>query len=199
MALSQNEQHEREAMARKAVFEGDRLNFSDDDIRERIARISQIKADQERQAKEAQALAEKTRQDTLNQQRQLTNTSQEVNTRAGLADQIASTKVGANRRGLLYSGMNQAAQGGLRAGAQAQISQGRANVNAATQDQLAGLQGQDLQNAMTKQQNLIQSNQSDYRTALNKKKRDQETGSSVGSAIGGGLGAIGSALTGGLL
>lgn len=47
----------------------------------------------------------------------------------GLADQIQGVRAGANRRGLLYSGLRQGAEGAARAGAAGELAQARAGIN----------------------------------------------------------------------
>lgn len=47
----------------------------------------------------------------------------------GLADQIQGVRSGANRRGLLYSGLRQGAEGAARAGAAGELAQARAGIN----------------------------------------------------------------------
>lgn len=168
-------------------------------LQQALQGIDQRKADQISSLNSAEEVRQKDRNDAMAQQRQLADTSQQMNVRNQLAEQMQGVKAGANKRGLLYSGINQAAQGGLRAGAESQIAGGRANINAASQDQLAQLEGQDLSNSMQRQQNQIKMNQANFKMALDKKKQDQEMGRGIGGAIGSGIGSIASALTGGLL
>lgn len=199
MALTDQEAHSREAAARRVVYGGDRAMIDDEDFRERISRNTRERESAAAAQKAARDKEIKDQQDALTKSKQLAITSQQAQTRGQLAEQIQGARAGANRRGLLYSGLNQAAQGGLRAGAQAQMAQGAADINAASQDQMAQMQQQEMANSMTRQQNQINMNRANFKMALDKRKRDQEQGAAIGSGIGGGLGTIASALTGGLL
>lgn len=146
-------------------------------------------AEQQKQYQAAQK-AEKDRQDQITKQKSLMGTQQEAGIRDDLATKLASARSGANRRGLLYSGLNQSAQMGLRGSAESQIASGRQKINEASQDQTQEMQQQQATRGLTQQQQDISKNSSAYRMAWDKKKGDQQTAAGVGSSVGGLLGAF---------
>lgn len=157
---------------------------------EDAARQAEAAAAEQRKQQEAAQKAETDRQNQITKQKTLLGTQQEAGVREDLAGKLAQAKSGANRRGLLYSGLNQSAQMGLRGGAESQIASGRQQINDASQGQMQQMEAQQAQRGFQQQQQDISKNQAAYRMAWEKKKGDQQNISNTGSAVGGLLGAI---------
>lgn len=127
------------------------------------------------------------------------------NGRRQLAGQLQQTNSGANRRGLLYSGLNQGAQQSAVGQYAANLSQGRQQINAQTEQNAYGLQNQAVQSGLALQKQNQGAQDSLYQRALQRRQMSNDQkgqilgglgyalGGAASGAINGGGGAAGAA------
>lgn len=114
--------------------------------------------------------------------------------RRGLADELAQTRQGASRRGLLYSGLRAGAEQGARASAGAGLASARSAINSSIQGQIDQMRKGSIQGGLQQYSNAMSAATEDYKNAMNRYKNKN----AMMAQIGGGLGAVGGAyLTGG--
>lgn len=113
----------------------------------------------------------------------------EENTRQDLAQKLADVRSGANRRGLLYSGLRQGAERGAGSDAASTMASSRMNINNAVDDQANALDSQALNSAFQVQQMQQDLNDTAYQDALTRRKQSMGIMSMLGAGLGGIAGA----------
>lgn len=108
------------------------------------------------------------------------------NARRTLASDLSGVKSNANRRGLLYSGLNQSAQAGTRAKSAAALGQKQADINTSADQQNAALQNRAIQSGLAIQ-NLEQRRQD---TIAARMAKDQQLRSQNQKDLLGGVGGL---------
>jgi hypothetical protein len=125
----------------------------------------------------------------MRQDQMMTGQGEEI--RRGLADQISGIRQNANSRGLLYSGLGQAAQQEARSGASAQLQAARARINEHTNAQADAYDKMALEGSLENQDRIMQQAQSRqaeadaaYDVALRKRMSQKSAWEKGAEAVG---------------
>lgn len=156
----------------KQAYEQDRIN------QEGYDKLPEVRA--ARQLKEFQEKAP--------QMQERMQSQAESEAKRGLAENLAGVKQGASRRGLLYSGIRQGAEGALRAQSAGQLAQQKADINTSIQNQIDQMRSGAAGAGFQAYQGAVQQAQNDYNMAMQKYKQKQGQLSAIGGALGMGAG-----------
>jgi DNA repair exonuclease SbcCD ATPase subunit len=110
--------------------------------------------------------------------------------RRKLAEEMSGIKRGAQRRGLLYSGMKQGAEAGAQAGSAARLAQARVDINRNVGSMVQDAKNKVIQGGLDLQAGQQAMEDAIYSQAL----ANYQSKVGAGSAIGGGLGMVAGAL-----
>jgi hypothetical protein len=115
-------------------------------------------------------------------------TAAEGDERRRLAEEMTGINRSMNRRGLLYSGMNEGAQRKAQSQSAGMLGQARQDINKSFQDQAEQMRDNAIGTGMGIQQNLQAAADLAYRQAVASMMQRRGTMSAIGGAVGTGLG-----------